>query len=199
MVQILSCCLYSFTKGFSYMFHSHYKRRYPIDLPLGSCCNESFKSVSEDIEDSSYNSEEEGEITDDEFEQDFERGAYYNSENEGDGMADSNEEVSLESDCTKVSENLQEDTILLSSLQDISQNSFQMEISSFKDGHELQIPVVVSRNLVCVDEFLHFQEDPEKISKFPYSDFPFEHCCNEELESDIEHKKIAFYSSEEEK
>jgi hypothetical protein len=160
---------------------------------------ESFKSVSEDIEDSSCDNEEEGEITDDESEQDFEREAYYNSENEEDGMANSNEEVSLESDYTKVSENLQEDTILLSSLQDISQNSFQMEISSFKDGHELQIPVVVSRNLVCVDEFLHFQEDPEKISEFPYSDFPFEHCCNEELESVIEHRKDCFYSSEEEK
>jgi hypothetical protein len=114
-------------------------------------------------------------------------------------MAYSNEEVSLESDCTKVSKNLQEDTILISSLQDISQNYFQMDISSFKDGHELQIPSVVSRNMVCVDEFLHFQEDPEKISKFPYSKFPFEHCCNEELESDIEHKKYFSYNSEEEK
>jgi hypothetical protein len=85
-----------------------------------------------------------------------------------------------------------EDTILLSSLQDISQNYFQMEISSFKDGYELQIPVVVSRNLVCVDEYLYFQEDSEKIFEFPYSEFPFEHCCNEELESVIEYKKIAF-------
>ena len=81
-------------------------------------------------------------------------------------MVDSNEEVSLESDCTEVSENLQEDTTLLSSLQDISQNSFQMEISSFKDGHELQVPSVVSKNLVCDDEFLHFQEDQGKIYEF---------------------------------
>jgi hypothetical protein len=100
-------------KYFHMMFHSHYKRRYPIDLPLGSCCNESFKSVSEDIEDSSCDNEEEGKITDDEFEQDFEREAYYNSENEEDGMANSNEEVSLEGDYTEVSENLQEDTMLL--------------------------------------------------------------------------------------
>ena len=34
-----------------------------------------------------------------------------------------------------------------------------MEISSFKDGHELQIPSIVSRNLVCIDECLHFHED----------------------------------------
>jgi hypothetical protein len=64
------------------MFHSHYKRRYPIDLPLGIFCNEGFKSVSKDIKDSSYYNEEKGEITNDDSEQDFERRAYYNSENE---------------------------------------------------------------------------------------------------------------------
>jgi hypothetical protein len=84
-------------------------------------------------------------------------------------------------------------------LKDINQYPIQRDISPFEDGHELQIHVVVSRNLVCVDEFLHFQEDPEKISEFPYSEFPFEHCCNEELESVIEHRKDCFYSSEEEK
>jgi hypothetical protein len=51
-------------------------------------------------------------------------------------------------------------------------------ISPFEDGHELQIPVVVLRNLVCVDECLHFLEDPEWISRFPYFNFPFEQCCN---------------------
>ena len=35
----------------------------------------------------------------------------------------------------------------------------QIEASSFKDGHELQIPSIVSRNLVWVDEHLNFQED----------------------------------------
>jgi hypothetical protein len=33
-------------KYFHMMFHSHSKRRYPIDFPLGSCCNEGFKLVS---------------------------------------------------------------------------------------------------------------------------------------------------------
>jgi hypothetical protein len=68
---------------------------------LEAAAMKGFKSVLEDIEDSSYDNEEEGEITDDESEQDFEREAYYSSENEEDGMEDSNEEVSLESDCTK--------------------------------------------------------------------------------------------------
>jgi hypothetical protein len=52
-----------------------------------------------------------------------------------------------------------------------------MEIYSFEDGHELQIPTAISINMVCVDEFLHFQEDSEKIYDFPYCEFPFEHCC----------------------
>ena len=64
------------------MFHSHYKWRDPIDHPLGHCCNESSKSILEDIKDSSYYNEEKGEITNDDSEQDFERRAYYNSENE---------------------------------------------------------------------------------------------------------------------
>jgi hypothetical protein len=72
-----------------------------MELLFESCCNEIFKSVSEDKEDSPCNSEEEGEITDDEYEQHFEREAYYNSENEEDGLANSNEEVSLEGDYTK--------------------------------------------------------------------------------------------------
>jgi hypothetical protein len=49
-----------------------------------------------------------------------------------------------------------------------------------------------------VDECLHFQEDPEKIFEFPYSNFPFEHFCNEEIQSIIEHRKDGFYISEEE-
>jgi len=83
-------------------------------------------------------------------------------------------------------------------MQDISKNSFQVDISSFKDGHELQIYTIVSRNLVCVDECLHFQEYPKKIYEFPYFDFTFEHYCNEELELVIEHKNVGFYISEEE-
>jgi hypothetical protein len=93
--SLLVACIASL-KYFHIMFHSHYKRRYPIDLPLGSYCNESFKSVSEDIEDSSCDNEEEGEITDDESEQDFERGAYYNNEMKKMAWTYSNEEVSLE-------------------------------------------------------------------------------------------------------
>jgi hypothetical protein len=48
-----------------------------------------------------------------------------------------------------------------------------MEISSSKDGHELRVPSVVSRNMVCVDEFLHFQEDQENFFEFSYSQFLF--------------------------
>jgi hypothetical protein len=73
------------------MFHSYYKRRYPIDIPLGSFYNEGFKSVPTDIQDSSYDNEEEGEITYDEYEQDFEREYYYNSENDEDSLTNSNE------------------------------------------------------------------------------------------------------------
>jgi hypothetical protein len=79
--------------------------------------------------------------------------------------------------------------MLLPALKYIDQYTTQREISPFEYDHELKIPDVVSRNMVCVDEFLHFQEDPKKIVEFPYSEFHFEHCCNEELESVIEYKE----------
>ena len=90
------------------------------DIPWNSF-SERFKSVLEDIEYSPCNSEEEGEINDDESEQDFEREAYYNSENGEYSLANSNEEVSLEGDYTYALENLQEDTMLLSVLKDTNQ------------------------------------------------------------------------------
>jgi len=84
----------------------------------------------------------------------------------------------LEGVYTEALENIQEDTILLNVLKGTNQYHIQKDISPFEDGHEFQIPIVVSRNIVCVDECLHFQEDPENISKFPYYEFPFEQCCN---------------------
>jgi hypothetical protein len=95
------------------LFHSHYKRRYPIELLFEKCCNEIFKSVLEDIEDSSCDNEGEMEITYDEYEQYFERESYYNVENEDDMLANSNEEISLEGDYIETSNNLMKDTMFI--------------------------------------------------------------------------------------
>jgi hypothetical protein len=88
----------------------------------------------------------------------------------------------------------------LSNLEDKIQDFiWQIDTSSENNDGELQIPYVVSKNLVCVDECLYFQEDQGQIYEFPYTDLLFEHCCNEELESVIEHREDSFHSSEEEK
>jgi hypothetical protein len=66
------------------MFHSHCKRIYPTTFPFENYCNERFKSVLEDIKDFPCRNEEEKKFTNDEYEQYFEREAYYTSENEED-------------------------------------------------------------------------------------------------------------------
>jgi hypothetical protein len=63
---LLVVCIHSL-KDFHRLFHSRYKRRYPIEIIFENYCNEVFKSVIEHIEDSSCSSEVEKEFTDDEF------------------------------------------------------------------------------------------------------------------------------------
>jgi hypothetical protein len=112
----------------------------------------------------------------------------------------SDDESEQDSCYRHIHENFQEDTFLLSTLEDKSQGFiWKIDTSSQDNNGEFQIHSEASRNLICDEYLMNFIifKDQGKMSEFPYFEILFEHCCNEGFKSILEHRQDCSYNSKE--